>query len=221
VRQRECLAAASDEESGVLPRLITRAQLTARPVTPCATRRARSGPRVLDERRRVAGGAAALEGQGAPRARRAPTLPYPDSPRRLSGAWRAAPWPPVRRTAGDAPRSRQVAAECGEIAMAMVQNKCDLLGPGGVAAEAAEAVARRLRLRFYRTCVREGHNCDAGARPGARAHGRAASARPAQPVRPAWRATASPSSKPGVCNRPRFTTGTLAPNSATLGMPSL
>jgi len=72
----------------------------------------------------------------------------------------------VRRAASNASPILQVTAECGDIAMAMVQNKCDLLGPDGVAAEAAEAVARRLRLRFYRTCVREGHNCDAGARPG-------------------------------------------------------
>lgn len=46
--------------------------------------------------------------------------------------------------------------------MAMVQNKCDLLSAGGVGADAAEAMARRLGLRFYRTCVREGLNCDAG-----------------------------------------------------------
>ena len=54
--------------------------------------------------------------------------------------------------------------ECGSIAMALVQNKCDLLGGSGVSADAAEAMARRLRLRVYRTCVREGLNCDAGAR---------------------------------------------------------
>ena len=52
--------------------------------------------------------------------------------------------------------------ECGEVAMSMVQNKCDLLGADGVSADAAEAMARRLGLRFYRTCVREGLNCDAG-----------------------------------------------------------
>lgn len=56
----------------------------------------------------------------------------------------------------------QVEEECGAIAMALVQNKCDLLGGGGVSADAAEAMARRLRLRVYRTCVREGLNCDAG-----------------------------------------------------------
>lgn len=56
----------------------------------------------------------------------------------------------------------QVTAECGEVAMAVVQNKCDLLSAGGVGADAAEAMARRLGLRFYRTCVREGLNCDAG-----------------------------------------------------------
>lgn len=48
----------------------------------------------------------------------------------------------------------QVEAECGPVAMAMVQNKCDLLRGGGVSAEAAEAMARRLGLRFYRTCAR-------------------------------------------------------------------
>ena len=47
--------------------------------------------------------------------------------------------------------------------MALVQNKCDLLGSDGVSADAAEAMARRLRLRVYRTCVREGLNCNAGA----------------------------------------------------------
>ena len=61
------------------------------------------------------------------------------------------------------PAVGQVTAECGEVAMAMVQNKCDLLSASGVGADAAEAMARRLGLRFYRTCVREGLNCDAGA----------------------------------------------------------
>ena len=60
------------------------------------------------------------------------------------------------------PAGGQVTDECGEVAMAMVQNKCDLLSAGGVGADAAEAMARRLGLRFYRTCVREGLNCDAG-----------------------------------------------------------
>ena len=60
------------------------------------------------------------------------------------------------------PQFVQVEEECGAIAMALVQNKCDLLGNGGVSADAAEAMARRLRLRVYRTCVREGLNCDAG-----------------------------------------------------------
>ncbi|KAK9839621.1 hypothetical protein WJX81_001404 [Elliptochloris bilobata] len=57
----------------------------------------------------------------------------------------------------------KVEEECGSVAMALVQNKCDLLSAGGVGADAAEAMARRLGLRVYRTCVCEGLNCDAGA----------------------------------------------------------
>ncbi|KAI8468122.1 MAG: small rab-related GTPase [Monoraphidium minutum] len=53
---------------------------------------------------------------------------------------------------------RKVAAECGDIAMVLVQNKVDLLDRAAVSSEEAEEMARRLGLKFYRSCVKEGLN---------------------------------------------------------------
>ncbi|BDA40353.1 Ras-related protein Rab-35 [Coccomyxa sp. Obi] len=51
-----------------------------------------------------------------------------------------------------------VVEECGEVAMAIVQNKVDLIERAAMSSEEAEAMARRLNLRFYRTCVKEDLN---------------------------------------------------------------
>eukprot|EP01026_Neomeris_dumetosa_P055272 TRINITY_DN50135_c1_g3_i1.p2 TRINITY_DN50135_c1_g3~~TRINITY_DN50135_c1_g3_i1.p2 ORF type:complete len:231 (-),score=28.97 TRINITY_DN50135_c1_g3_i1:255-947(-) len=48
--------------------------------------------------------------------------------------------------------------ECGDIPMALVQNKVDLLDRGVVSTKEAEDLAQFLQLRFYRTCVKEGLN---------------------------------------------------------------
>ncbi len=56
----------------------------------------------------------------------------------------------------------QVMEECGDIAMAIVQNKVDLIERATMSSEEAEALARRLNLRFYRTCVKEDLNVASG-----------------------------------------------------------
>eukprot|EP00741_Cyanophora_paradoxa_P008969 tig00001415_g8682.t1 len=53
---------------------------------------------------------------------------------------------------------RKVEAECGPIAMALVQNKVDLLDQAVVTKEEAEETARKLNMRFYRMCVKENLN---------------------------------------------------------------
>mmetsp|Transcript_9358 Transcript_9358/g.30786 ORF Transcript_9358/g.30786 Transcript_9358/m.30786 type:complete len:242 (-) Transcript_9358:49-774(-) len=52
----------------------------------------------------------------------------------------------------------KVEAECGDIAMCLVQNKIDLLDQATVSQQDAEAMARKLGLRFYRTCVKDNLN---------------------------------------------------------------
>ncbi|KAK9824463.1 hypothetical protein WJX72_010475 [[Myrmecia] bisecta] len=52
----------------------------------------------------------------------------------------------------------KVQAECGDIAMVLVQNKVDLLDQAQVSSEEAEQLARRLQLKFYRACVKENLN---------------------------------------------------------------
>mmetsp|Transcript_20202 Transcript_20202/g.51171 ORF Transcript_20202/g.51171 Transcript_20202/m.51171 type:complete len:249 (-) Transcript_20202:284-1030(-) len=52
----------------------------------------------------------------------------------------------------------KVESECGDIAMAMVQNKVDLVDHAVVSPEEVEALARKLGLRLYRTCVKENIN---------------------------------------------------------------
>mmetsp|Transcript_3167 Transcript_3167/g.11071 ORF Transcript_3167/g.11071 Transcript_3167/m.11071 type:complete len:249 (-) Transcript_3167:500-1246(-) len=55
----------------------------------------------------------------------------------------------------------KVQQECGPIAMCLVQNKVDLIDQAVVTPEEAENMARRLQLKFYRTCVKENLNVDA------------------------------------------------------------
>mmetsp|Transcript_5161 Transcript_5161/g.13157 ORF Transcript_5161/g.13157 Transcript_5161/m.13157 type:complete len:240 (-) Transcript_5161:129-848(-) len=52
----------------------------------------------------------------------------------------------------------KVTREVGDIAMALVQNKVDLLDKAVVTSEEAEAMAKRLGLKFYRACVKENLN---------------------------------------------------------------
>ncbi|XP_076462535.1 ras-related protein Rab-23-like [Babylonia areolata] len=55
---------------------------------------------------------------------------------------------------------RKVEDEVGEIAMVIVQNKIDLIDDAVVQMEEAEHLAKKLRLRFYRTSVKENLNVD-------------------------------------------------------------
>ncbi|XP_034377537.1 ras-related protein Rab-23 [Arvicanthis niloticus] len=52
----------------------------------------------------------------------------------------------------------KVVAEVGDIPTALVQNKIDLLDDSCIKNEEAEGLAKRLRLRFYRTSVKEDLN---------------------------------------------------------------
>ena len=52
----------------------------------------------------------------------------------------------------------KIEAECGDIAVALVQNKCDLADQAVVSATEVEGIARKLGLKLYRTCVKEGIN---------------------------------------------------------------
>lgn len=52
----------------------------------------------------------------------------------------------------------KIEQECGDIAMSLVQNKVDLIDQSVASAEEVEAMARRLGLRLYRTCVKENVN---------------------------------------------------------------
>ena len=53
---------------------------------------------------------------------------------------------------------QKVEEECGPIAMVLVQNKVDLMDKAVVSPDEAEALARRLQLKFFRTCVKEDLN---------------------------------------------------------------
>uniref|UniRef100_K1QR50 Ras-related protein Rab-23 n=1 Tax=Magallana gigas TaxID=29159 RepID=K1QR50_MAGGI len=57
---------------------------------------------------------------------------------------------------------KKVEDEVGEIGMVIVQNKIDLIDDAVVETEEAEALAHRLRLRFYRTSVKDNLNVDEG-----------------------------------------------------------
>ncbi|PNW81844.1 hypothetical protein CHLRE_06g262850v5 [Chlamydomonas reinhardtii] len=52
----------------------------------------------------------------------------------------------------------KINAECGDIAMCLVQNKVDLIDRAVVTPEEVEALARQLGLKLYRTCVKENIN---------------------------------------------------------------
>ncbi|CEM12335.1 unnamed protein product [Vitrella brassicaformis CCMP3155] len=52
----------------------------------------------------------------------------------------------------------KVAEECGPIAMALVQNKVDLLDQAEMSAGEVEGLARKLSLKLYRTCVKDNLN---------------------------------------------------------------
>lgn len=52
----------------------------------------------------------------------------------------------------------KIIAECGDIAMCLVQNKVDLIDQAVVTPEEVEAMARQLSLKLYRTCVKENIN---------------------------------------------------------------
>uniref|UniRef100_G3QKB1 small monomeric GTPase n=2 Tax=Gorilla gorilla gorilla TaxID=9595 RepID=G3QKB1_GORGO len=52
----------------------------------------------------------------------------------------------------------KVVAEVGDIPTVLVQNKIDLLDDSYIKNEEAEALAKRLKLRFYRTSVKEDLN---------------------------------------------------------------
>eukprot|EP00775_Hariotina_reticulata_P009933 gene9933-10088_t len=49
----------------------------------------------------------------------------------------------------------KVQEQCSDVVMALVQNKVDLIDQAVVTNEEAEAMARRLGLKFYRTCVKQ------------------------------------------------------------------
>mmetsp|Transcript_24188 Transcript_24188/g.29327 ORF Transcript_24188/g.29327 Transcript_24188/m.29327 type:complete len:247 (-) Transcript_24188:393-1133(-) len=53
---------------------------------------------------------------------------------------------------------KKVEAECGNLAMVLVQNKVDLLSEAQMTADEAEAMARKVGLKFYRACVKENMN---------------------------------------------------------------
>ena len=52
----------------------------------------------------------------------------------------------------------KIEAECGDIAMALVQNKVDLADQAVASPEEVEGLARKLGLKLYRTCVKENLN---------------------------------------------------------------
>ena len=52
----------------------------------------------------------------------------------------------------------KIMAECGEIAMCLVQNKVDLIDRAVASADEVEATARKMGLKLYRTCVKENIN---------------------------------------------------------------
>lgn len=52
----------------------------------------------------------------------------------------------------------KIAAECGDIAMCLVQNKVDLIDRAVASADEVEGMARKLGLKLYRTCVKENIN---------------------------------------------------------------
>uniref|UniRef100_A0A8D0LZL1 Ras-related protein Rab-23 n=2 Tax=Sus scrofa TaxID=9823 RepID=A0A8D0LZL1_PIG len=56
----------------------------------------------------------------------------------------------------------KVVAEVGDVPTVLVQNKIDLLDDSCIKNEEAEALAKKLKLRFYRTSVKEDLNVNEG-----------------------------------------------------------
>lgn len=52
----------------------------------------------------------------------------------------------------------KVTDECGQIAMVLVQNKVDLMDDAAMEAKEVEYLAKKLRLKLYRTCVKDDLN---------------------------------------------------------------
>ncbi|PRP83550.1 small rab-related GTPase [Planoprotostelium fungivorum] len=52
----------------------------------------------------------------------------------------------------------KVEAECGNIAMCLIQNKVDLIDRSVMTTDEAEELAARLKLKFFRTSVKQGFN---------------------------------------------------------------
>lgn len=52
----------------------------------------------------------------------------------------------------------KVISECGEIPMILIQNKVDLIDQAVVTPEEAEGLAKKLKVKFYRTSVKDGLN---------------------------------------------------------------
>mmetsp|Transcript_97017 Transcript_97017/g.278789 ORF Transcript_97017/g.278789 Transcript_97017/m.278789 type:complete len:254 (-) Transcript_97017:182-943(-) len=53
---------------------------------------------------------------------------------------------------------KKVSDECGNICMVLVQNKVDLLDQAVMEKEEVEKIAKKLRLKLYRTCVKDDMN---------------------------------------------------------------
>lgn len=53
---------------------------------------------------------------------------------------------------------KKVRDECGNIVMVLVQNKVDLLDQAVMSKEEVEQIAKKLRLKLYRTCVKDDMN---------------------------------------------------------------
>lgn len=66
----------------------------------------------------------------------------------------------VDRASFDAIESwyQKVTDECGTICMVLVQNKVDLMDDAQMTANEVEYLAKRLRLKLYRTCVKDNLN---------------------------------------------------------------
>lgn len=55
---------------------------------------------------------------------------------------------------------QKVTAECGNIVMVLVQNKVDLVDDAQMTPQEVEHIAKKLKLKLYRTCVKDNLNVD-------------------------------------------------------------
>jgi Ras-related protein Rab-23 len=55
---------------------------------------------------------------------------------------------------------QKVTAECGNILMVLVQNKVDLMDDAKMSTHEVEHIAKKLKLKLYRTCVKDNLNID-------------------------------------------------------------